>query len=84
MTTRVDAGGQRYGPQEALALARAAARVVIARGQRVVEFDMKNAPPDDALLKALLGPTGNLRAPTIRKGRTLYVGFSPEVYEQLC
>jgi len=27
------------------------------------------------LLGLLLGPTGNLRAPTFRKGRTLIVGF---------
>jgi arsenate reductase-like glutaredoxin family protein len=42
---------------------------------------MKTGAPKDAdLLKAILGPTGNLRAPTIRRGQTLLVGFSEEVY----
>lgn len=43
----------------------------------------KDAPDDDTLLAHLLGPTGNLRAPTIRKGKTLYVGFSEEAYSDL-
>ena len=32
------------------------------------------------LLALLLGPTGNLRAPTLRKGRTLLVGFDEASY----
>ena len=30
----------------------------------------------------LLGPTGNLRAPTLRQGKTLLVGFSEDAYQQ--
>jgi hypothetical protein len=30
----------------------------------------------------MLGPTGNLRAPTIRKGRTVLVGFNEELFER--
>ena len=60
------------------------ARVVVGKGKKVVTFDMRAAPPDDATLLAhLLGPTGNLRAPTLRQGTTLLVGFSPEAYEQV-
>jgi len=45
---------------------------------------MKSDPPDDDTLAAhLLGPTGNLRAPTIRKGNTLLVGFSAEAYREV-
>ncbi len=29
----------------------------------------------------MLGPTGNLRAPTLRAGKTVLVGFSEEVFE---
>ncbi|MEZ6006130.1 MAG: ArsC family (seleno)protein, partial [Planctomycetota bacterium] len=32
---------------------------------------------------AMLGPSGNLRAPTIRKGKTLIVGFHEELYEEI-
>ena len=79
---RQDAGKERRGREEALALAKKAERVVVARGKKVVTFDMKSDPPADATLLAhLLGPTGNLRAPTLRKGKTLLVGFSEEAYQ---
>ena len=84
MGERTDATKERKGRDEALALARSAERVVVARGKKVVTFDMTKEPPDDDTLAAhLLGPTGNLRAPTLRKGRTLLVGFSDEAYRQL-
>lgn len=79
-----DAKKDRKGRAEALALARSAAKVVVARGKNVVTFDMKKNPPDDdTLLAHLLGPSGNLRAPTLRKGNTLLVGFNAKAYEQL-
>jgi len=31
----------------------------------------------------MLGPTGNLRAPCIRRGKTVVVGFDEETYERL-
>ena len=53
----------------------------MAKGKTVVEFDMNKNPPSEAeLLEVMLGPTGNLRAPTIRRGKTLLVGFNQEVY----
>ncbi len=41
----------------------------------------KDAPTDALLLKAMLGPTGNMRAPAIRRGKTLLIGFNEELYE---
>lgn len=58
--------------------------MVVGKGKKVVTFDMRKDPPDDdTLLAHLLGPTGNLRAPTLRKGTTLLVGFSAEAYGQV-
>jgi hypothetical protein len=49
-----------------------------------VHLDLKKQRPDDeALAKVLLGPTGNLRAPTLRVGKTLIVGFDAEMYRRL-
>jgi hypothetical protein len=76
----VDATKVRKGREEALALARTADTVVVARGKKVLRFDMKSPPPDDELAAALLGPTGNLKAPTLRIGRLLLVGFGEEAY----
>jgi hypothetical protein len=81
---RQDATRERRGREEAVALARSVAKVVVGKGKKVVTFDMKNDPPDDDTLAAhLLGPTGNLKAPTLRKGQTLLVGFSEEAYRRV-
>ena len=50
----------------------------------MVHVDLRAGKPDrQALLELLLGPTGNLRAPTVRKGRTLIVGFDEQTYAEL-
>jgi hypothetical protein len=79
----VDATKDRRGRDEALKLARSVTRVVTGRGKKIVVFDMTNDPPDDDTLAAhLLGPSGNLRAPTLRIGDTLLVGFNEDAYKQ--
>jgi arsenate reductase-like glutaredoxin family protein len=79
-----DAGKEKKGRAEAIALARRAGKLVVARGKKIATIDMqREAPDDDTLAGLLLGPTGNLRAPTVRKGATLYVGFSEEAYRDL-
>jgi hypothetical protein len=80
----VNAAKERKGRAEALALAKSVARVVVAKGKKMLTFDMKVTPPDDdTLAAALLGPTGNLKAPTLRHGDTLLVGFGEEAYRQV-
>lgn len=55
--------------------------MIVAKGNKVTTFSMKKDVPDDATLLAhLLGPTGNLRAPTIVCGKALLVGFNEEAY----
>jgi arsenate reductase-like glutaredoxin family protein len=79
-----NASKERRGRQEALKLARSVSQVVVAKGKMVTRFDMKKDPPDDeTLLAHLLGPTGRLRAPTLRKGSTLLVGFNQEAYHEV-
>jgi hypothetical protein len=80
----VDANKTRYGDKEALALLAGIDTLIAARGKKVETFDLKGARPDDAtLLAKLMGPTGNLRAPTARVGRTLVVGFNEDAYKQV-
>ena len=56
----------------------------VAKGKKVIHVDLrKSRPPRSELLELLLGPTGNLRAPTIRKGRTLLVGFDEATYKSV-
>ena len=84
VTEQVNATKNRLGPKDAVRLARDADTVHVAKGKKVVSFDMKRAAPSDAeLLAVMLGPTGNLRAPTWRKGRTLVVGFDEATYTKV-
>ena len=70
--------------QEALALLQEVDEIYASKGKQVVHLDLKKAKPDKAaLLGLLLGPTGNLRAPTLRKGRTLLVGFDEAAYSKV-
>jgi arsenate reductase-like glutaredoxin family protein len=59
-------------------------QLYVAKGKRVVHVDLKREkPPRAELLGLLLGPTGNLRAPTLRKGRTLIVGYDEATYRDV-
>jgi hypothetical protein len=72
------------GRKEALKLASMADELYVGKGAKVLHFDLKKEKPnDDVLADALLGPTGNLRAPTIRVGRTLVVGFDEQTYDKV-
>ena len=64
---------------DARELAAGASRVIVAKGRKVQEFE-PGGSPDDAVLDAMVGATGNLRAPLLRVGRTLLVGFDADSY----
>lgn len=70
------------GSADALRLLESADHLYAAKGKNVVHVDLKKQTPEQAL-PLVLGPTGNLRAPTLRKGRTLIVGFDPATYREL-
>jgi len=79
--TQVDAKKTTLKETEALALVREVDEIYASKGKQVVHLDLRKEKPDKAaLLGLLLGPTGNLRAPTLRKGRTLLVGFDEVPY----
>jgi arsenate reductase-like glutaredoxin family protein len=79
--TQVDAKKTTLKEAEALALVREVDEIYASKGKQVVHLDLRKEKPDKAaLLGLLLGPTGNLRAPTLRKGRTLLVGFDEASY----
>lgn len=58
-------------------------KLLVAKGKKVTEVDLKkNRPDDDTLAALMLGPTGNLRAPTMKVGKTVLVGFNHESYAE--
>lgn len=79
-----DARKETITGQRALELVRDVDELYAARGKKVVYLDLKRDKPNaDTLAALLIGPTGNLRAPTLRKGRTLIVGFDEATYRKL-
>ncbi len=84
ITEMKEASKERIGPPAALVLAKTAKRVIAMRGKKVVSFDLQNeTPADEDLLAVLIGPTGNLRAPTAFVGGTMMVGFNEETYKSV-
>ena len=84
VASQVDARKMTVKKKDALAMARQMDEIYMAKGKRVVHVDLKADKPDDAALAELiLGPTGNLRAPALRIGRTLVVGFDEATYKEV-
>lgn len=80
----VDAKKNRIDRSEALKMAAKADELYSMKGKKIIRLDLKNAKADDDEIAALMmGPTGNLRAPTWRKGKTLVVGFDEQTYNQI-
>lgn len=56
----------------------------VTRGTKVIHIDLKSERPDDeSLLGLLIGPSGKLRAPTLKIGKTMIVGFDQATYEKV-
>jgi len=63
-------------------LLKGAARLLVAKGKKLDEFKLASRVPADAV-DAMLGPTGNLRAPCLRVGKTVLVGFNEDAYRDV-
>ncbi|MCC7012959.1 MAG: hypothetical protein IT454_10385 [Planctomycetes bacterium] len=86
MTARevVDARKVRLGRDELMSCFAVAERVLVAKGEKVAALEFQRSKPTaDELAAAVLGPSGNLRAPTIRVGHTFVVGFAPDLWREL-
>lgn len=78
----VDARKVRFGAAELPALFAGAARLAIAKGKSPLDVPVVG-PVDGAVLAAALGPSGNLRAPTLRLGTTYVVGFDEALWRRI-
>ena len=72
---------RKLGEAEARKLVRGASKVIVAKGRKVQSFEPGGRASKD-VVSALLGPTGNLRAPTLVAGDTLLVGFNEDVFTE--
>ena len=71
----------KLGTEKAQELIKGATKVVVMRGKKVTVFDLiKEKPTEAEMLAVMLGTTGNLRAPTVVRGKTVLVGFNADIY----
>ncbi len=57
--------------------------IYAAKGKKQVYVDLRKKKLDQETIdKFLLGPTGNFRAPAIRIGKVLMVGFNDDAYRE--
>jgi hypothetical protein len=67
---------------DARKLLKGASRLVVAKGKKVTEVELGSRIAADTV-EAMLGPTGNLRAPTAIIGKTVLVGFNEDAYAEV-
>lgn len=73
---------------DAAELLQNAANMTVAKGKKVQEFaggkggGKAGGEEKEAAITAMLGSTGNLRAPTLVVGKTLLVGFNEAAYAE--
>jgi arsenate reductase-like glutaredoxin family protein len=72
----------KFQRDEALLLARQSSEALVAKGRKLLRFDLSEAT-DDELASAILGRSGTLRAPAIRSGATFLVGFNADAYTEV-
>lgn len=80
----INATKDRMGESVALAFAKKHNRLVVIKGKSLKDVDLREASLEDKeILQLIMGPTGNLRAPTFRHGKTLVVGYDESAYKDI-
>ena len=79
----VDARKVVLQPGDALKLVGGVDEIHVCRGKKIVRLDLKKVQFTEASAALLRGPSGKLRAPTLKCGRVLIVGFNEACYDAL-
>lgn len=59
--------------------------LLVARGKKTLRFDLSagERPDEEEILGLLLGRSGKLRAPALRVGSRLLIGYGADMYESV-
>ena len=77
----VEARKEKIEGDDAWAILNSTPELIVGRGKKFQVYDPKNDDKEE-ILKACLGRTGNLRAPTLKMAGRVVVGFNEDMYEQ--
>ncbi|WDP92585.1 MAG: hypothetical protein HUN04_23825 [Desulfobacter sp.] len=58
------------------------AQAFIGKGKKVLDFQPGDENREE-ILKAAMGRSGNLRAPTLKAGNRVFIGFNEDIYKNL-
>lgn len=80
----MDATKQRIDAKSAVELLAGIDTIIAMKGKKIERLNLKKDRPGDAtILGLIMGPTGNLRAPTAKVGKTMLVGFNEDAYREV-
>lgn len=79
--TETTPASRKLGKADAARLAREAKEIFVAKGKQLDRFE--GGTPTEEIVAKMLGPTGNLRSPTIRVGKTVVIGFDQRTLEKV-
>ncbi len=75
---------QKLQAEDALKLVKDADHLYATKGRKLNHIDLSSGnATNDEILALMLGPTGNLRAPVVRSGKTIIVGYDEETYQKV-
>jgi hypothetical protein len=77
----IDARKERFDARRVWDLLHNAKTITTAKGKKVQRWD-PGVDDKATILQHVMGPSGNLRAPTYRIGKEFVVGFNAELYER--
>ena len=77
-----DARKEKIGKDQAWELISGAKTIYIGKGKKILSMEPDKANKEE-ILKASLGRTGNLRAPTLRTKSAMFIGFNDNIYSKL-
>jgi hypothetical protein len=77
---RTDARKEKMDAAAVWDLMGSAKQIIVAKGKRLETF-VPTEGNQEAILKAVVGRSGSLRAPTVQSGEVFLVGFNDALYE---
>jgi len=77
----VDARKERFNREAAWTIIGDAEQIIAAKGEKVQTWDPKT-DDRETILKSVMGPSCNLRAPTLKVKEGFLIGFNGDLYER--
>jgi hypothetical protein len=77
----VDARKEKFDREAAWTIIGDAEQIITAKGKKVQTWDPKT-DDRETILKSVMGPSGNLRAPTLKVEKGFLIGFNGDLYER--